>query len=48
MDRECLRCGCTELEPCIGDAGETCAWISDLADVCTGCATPEELEGMAS
>lgn len=32
---KCRVCGCTDLEPCISEGGETCAWIEcDLCDFC--------------
>jgi hypothetical protein len=37
----CVRCGCTEEQACEGG----CAWVPNrhMVDLCTACATPEEL-----
>lgn len=33
-DRECCKCGCTDLSACIDD-GEPCCWVDDaLCSVC--------------
>ncbi|MFR0354112.1 hypothetical protein [Streptomyces sediminimaris] len=41
----CVRCGCTEDQACEGG----CYWVSNqqMADLCSACATPEELQVMA-
>jgi transcription elongation factor Elf1 len=36
----CRVCGCTDVDPCITDLGETCAWVEP--DLCNFCA---EIEG---
>ena len=34
IDRECRKCGCTDLSACIDD-GEPCCWVDDaLCSVC--------------
>jgi hypothetical protein len=39
----CTRCGCTQDRACDGG----CAWMPNLPNVCTACATPTELSALA-
>lgn len=38
----CQRCGCSELNPCLGSYGSTCAWA--IPGLCTFCLSDEEME----
>lgn len=42
----CVRCGCTENAPCVGG----CSWVPNrkLIDLCSGCATAEEIAAVPS
>jgi len=46
MSNHCHKCGCTETEPCITEAG-ACHWViapsANMAGVCSQCATAEDV-----
>lgn len=38
MKGTCLKCGCTHERPCEVAPGETCWWVDEQEDLCSGCA----------
>ena len=42
----CVRCGCTESQPCVDQFGGACAWV--IEGLCSACVTEEELALMGA
>lgn len=38
-DPACSACGCTQMDPCVDEDGDTCGWASREPRLCSFCAT---------